>query len=300
MGICIEAAATSLPHGRLFGRGALHLSDAAARDCLERGHHRPTELDLIVNVGLYKDHGLAEPALASLIQEDIGANPGHPPRRGAHGTFSFDLLAGSNGVVTAAYVLDGFVASATAKLALIVAGDSPPSPVVRVPFEPAAGAILLAHSPDDVGFTRFVFETFAEDAGMFEVRTRWDPHAGVLRRGGNVLEIYEAPAFRARCIEHGIAVARRLLDEARLSPTEVDLLVGNQLPAGFAGELADGLGLPPDRVPHVATELAHAYTAGPIAALEEGLRRRPRTVLFVTAGAGITIGAALYLDRRAG
>lgn len=299
MGISIEAVATSLPHGQLFGRGALHLSDAAARDCLERGHHRAAELDMIVNVGIYKDHGIAEPALASMIQEDIGANPGHPPHPGEHGTFSFDLLAGSNGVVTAAYVLDGFVASATAKLALIVAGDSPPSPVVRVPFAPAAGAILLSHTPDEVGFARFVFETFAEDAGLFEVRARWDPHAGVLRRGGNVLEIYEAPAFRARCIEHGIAVSRRLLDEARVDRSEVDVLVANQLPSGFADELALGLGLPQGSVPRVATELAHAHTAGPIAALEEGLRRKPRTILFVTAGAGITVCAALYRDRRA-
>ena len=71
----IEAAATSRRHA-LLRRGALHLSDAAARRCLARAHHRADELDLIVNVGMYKNHGLAEPALASLIQEDLGANPG--------------------------------------------------------------------------------------------------------------------------------------------------------------------------------------------------------------------------------
>lgn len=184
MGICIEAVATSHPHNRLFGHGALHLSDVAARTCLSRGHHHATELDLIVNVGLYKDHGLAEPALASLIQEDIGANPGHPPIPGNHGTFSFDVLAGGNGVLTAAFLLDGFVASATAKLALVVAGDANPSRLSRgFPFAPAGGAILFSHATGDVGFERFVFETFIEDVGLFEVRTRWNEHAGLTRRG---------------------------------------------------------------------------------------------------------------------
>jgi len=298
MGTCIEAVATARPRGRLFPEGALHLSDAAIRSCLARGHHHAAELDLIVNVGLYKDHGLAEPALASIIQEDIGANPGHPPRPDAHGTFSFDILAGGGGVVTAAYLIDGFVSGA-AKLGLIVAADSDPSPRTtrNFPFAPAGGAMLLARVDGDVGFERFVFETFPADAGMFEVTMRWDPHAGLIRRGRNVLEVYEAPAFAGRCIEHGVAVARRLLDDLGIAPAEVDALVANQYPRSFATGIANGLGLRTSAIPHVAPELANAHTAGPLAALEAVGSTRG-TTLFVTASAGITIGAAVYRDRR--
>lgn len=303
MGICIEAVATSHPGHRLVGRGALHLSDAAARSCLARAHHHATELDLVVNVGLYKDHGLAEPALASMIQEDIGANPGHPPQLGAHGTFSFDVLAGGNGVLTAAYLLDGLLAGATAKLGLIVAGDANPSRTTRqFPFAPVGGAMLLSHVPGDVGFERFVFETFPEDAGLFEARTRWDEHGGWLRRGRNVLEIYEAPEFRERCLAHGIEVARAMLADAKLAPADVEILIASPYPAGFATDLARALELPERCVPELPEPLRRSHTAGPLAALESALRARlvrPRTVLFVTAGAGITIGAALYRDRRA-
>lgn len=300
MGICIESAATSFPRHRLLGRGALHLSDVAARRCLERGHHHASELELVVNVGLYKDRGIAEPALATLIQEDLGANLGHP-HAGDHGTFSFDILAGGNGVVTAAYLLDGFVAGATAKLGLIVAGDAWPRGTRGVPFTAAGGAVLLAHAPGDVGFDRFAFETFPEDAALFEVATRWQRHAGLTRRGRHVLQITEAPAFRRRSIDHGIAVARELLAAAAVTPAELDVVVASQYPRGFGLEVARGLGIPEDRVPRVADELAAAHTAGPIAALELALRGalRPRRILFVTAGAGLTIGAALYHDARA-
>jgi hypothetical protein len=38
---------------------------------------------MLITAGVYHDEILSEPAFASLIQEDIGANPGHPPRRGS-------------------------------------------------------------------------------------------------------------------------------------------------------------------------------------------------------------------------
>jgi hypothetical protein len=55
------------------------------RACFARAHLEAGDIDLIVHAGLYREDNLCEPALAALIQEDIAANPRHPPRRGAHG-----------------------------------------------------------------------------------------------------------------------------------------------------------------------------------------------------------------------
>ncbi len=66
---------------------ALHLAVSAAQTCLERAGRNADDLDLLVNVGLYRDRNLGEPALAALIQEDIGAHP-EDPHDDTHGTFS--------------------------------------------------------------------------------------------------------------------------------------------------------------------------------------------------------------------
>lgn len=301
MGTRIEAAATSHHLGHIRGRGALHLTDEAARACLERGHHRADEIDLLINCGLYKDGNTAEPALASIIQEDIDANIGGTPARlGHHGTFSFDVLNGGCGVITAAQLADSFVGRGAAQLALIVAGDAEPAPRATrgFRFAPAGGAMLLEHDDGDTGFIDFSIRTFSEDADLFESRMHWDPRAGLLRRGRNVVEIDETPRFATRCIDHAIDVVGELLGRTSLSIDSIDLLVASQYPARFAGDLARALGIEPARVPSVSAKLERAHTAGPIAALEaaiaSGQFARARHTLFVTAGAGITIGAAVY------
>ena len=98
MGTVIERI--DIAHPRLRGRhSALRLAVTAAKDCLHRAGCHPDELDLVVNAGVYRDRNLGEPALAALIQDDIGANP-EDPHAGGHGTFSFDIANGACGMLT--------------------------------------------------------------------------------------------------------------------------------------------------------------------------------------------------------
>ncbi len=299
MGTCIEAVATA--HSRRgIGRSARRLSDAASRECLERAHRRADEIDLLINAGIYKDKNAAEPALASLIQEDIGANPGHPPHPGRHGTFSFDVMNGGCGVVTALSLVDGFVAQGAARLGLVIAADADPHPATTrgFPFAPVGGALLLGHAEDGAGFERFELQTFPEDAQLFESSLSWVPRAGFARRGRNVIAVHEDAEFRHRCIRHGTHAASAFLESARLDAKHVDLLIASQYPPGFGEAIAANLGVPATRVPSVSKNLAHAHTSGPLVALEaafeDGSFAHAQTILIVTAGAGITIGCALY------
>lgn len=288
-----------------FAHGALALSDRAARTCLERGGQHASDLDLHVNAGLYKEHSMAEPALASIIQEDIGANTGrllhdeHRHERGEHGTFSFDVMNGGCGVLTALQLVDAFVSAGTAGLGLVVAGDADPSPSTSrgFPFGAVGGAILLGHHDDGdgsrEGFTRFELRTFPEHAKLFEVRLEWDAEAN-----RNIVVVDEAPSFASQAISCAAEVTKAFLAREKLTGEDIDLFLTSQYPLSFAKETARSIGIPLDRIPIVAPELTRAHTAGPIAALESafesGLFARARRTLFVTAGAGITVGVALY------
>ncbi|HET9989710.1 MAG TPA: 3-oxoacyl-[acyl-carrier-protein] synthase III C-terminal domain-containing protein, partial [Kofleriaceae bacterium] len=225
---------------------------------------------------------------------------GHPPRFGHHGTFSFDLSNGGCGVVTALQLADGFVGNGTARFALIVAGDADPSPHTTrgFPFAAAGGALLLEHVPVKTGFLGFAIRTFPEDGVLFESEMRWESDAGIVHPGRNVVEITESPRFGVRCLDHGVTVARELLQSVNLGIQDVGVLIASQFPVDFATGLARRLELPSECLPQIVPELGRTHTAGPIAALEaailSGQLAGARYTLFVTAGAGPTIAAAVY------
>jgi len=301
MGTRIEAVATARARHGPFHKGALKLADEVARACLARAHRDPGEIDLLINAGIYRDDELAEPALAALIQEDIGANPGHPPREGAHGTFSFDVANGGCGVLTALELLDGFVRSGTIRLGLVVASDSHSPGAESFPFPAVGGALLVQPAHDGEGFVDFAFETFDEANGTFEGSISWHErtrHLPLSRPGRNVLTVTQGDAYAGRAIECAEEATRRFLARHELAASAVDLAIFSQSPAGFAEGLSKRLDLPCERVARVTDELREAHTAGPIAALdaatESGQFAAARTIVFATVGAGIVVGLALY------
>jgi 3-oxoacyl-[acyl-carrier-protein] synthase-3 len=279
MGARIEAVAVT--HGGILRHDALHLADRAARDCLERAGRRAGEIDLLINAGLYRKKSLAEPALAAIIQEDIGANPGHPPVRG-HGTFSFDLANAGAGPLSAIFVLDGFLRSRAIALGMALASDSRPEHIERFPFDHAGGAVLLSAGRDGEGFESFSFRTFPEPT--MDSRLGWN-----MAHAKNELSLRIDPSHARRCVEHAATTV------SEMDAAGIDLLVASAVPNGFAQALADRL-----RIPRVAQArgFENAHTAGIFAALDAAMRDKSfqaaSRTLFVTVGAGIVVGAALY------
>src|SRR6516225_5892934 len=144
MGAHIDATAALTSHG-MRKPSARRLADGAARACLDRAGRQAGDIDMLINAGVYREDHLGEPALAALIQEDIGANLGQPPV-GGHGTFSFDLANGTCGVITAIQIESGLLDSGVIQLGAIVTSDVDPGhhDSGAILLEPAAGAMLLS------------------------------------------------------------------------------------------------------------------------------------------------------------
>ena len=298
MGTIIEATATTSAHHRPFAPGALKLADAAAHLCLERAGRAPDELDVLINAGVYHDKLLNEPALAALIQEDIGANPDQHPGAG-HGTFSFDVANGACGLVTGIHLMDGLLASGTVNLGMVVASDIDPQPGTSEGFifPAVGGAFLLSSDESRLGFTAFRFATFPEFADLFESYVEWHAEArrGLAHHGRNILSVEIAESYGARALECAESTVRELADAQGLDIGDVDLLVANASVPGFADGLARALGLPAERIACTRDDgIDHTHTAAPALLLESGALAAARTALFVSAGAGITVAAALY------
>ncbi len=308
MGAHIEAASALTGHG--FRKPtARRLADAASRACLAYAGREPCDVDMLINAGIYREDSMGEPALAALIQEDIGASLGRPPV-GARGTFSFDLSNGVCGVVTAIQLESGLLRSGVIRLGAIVASDVDPDPrdPGTAPFRPAGGAMLLRWDDNLAGFTDFYAETFPEYEDLFVSGLAWqERHAhGVPHRpaGRHQMVIDEKPGYQARLVDCAEEAAHRFLRRLGMGIGDIDLLVPAPSSPSFLDPLRLRLGVPGDRVAYVAEDLQGAYTTAPIAAVQAAIRSgrlgEARQTLMLAAGAGITVALALYRQAPGG
>ena len=292
MATIIESVGAVRRPRRLRRRGARSLADAAARRALKRAGLMPGDIDLLLNAGLYHDRNLGEPALAALIQEDIGANP-EDPHDGGHGTFSFDVANGACGLLTGIQVADGFLRSGSIRHALVVASDADPGHGMApgFPFEPAAAAIVCGWRPGAEGIQgfRFANRPAGGEAGD-------GLRATVALEGrGNLLTIDQDPEFAAAAGTWAAEVAAKLLADHGMAASDVDLVVATPLARDFLDALAADLGVTAQQLV-APTNRQRVHTAALGVALEPLVSRGGfdgKTTLLVSAGAGPVAGVAL-------
>jgi 3-oxoacyl-[acyl-carrier-protein] synthase-3 len=269
-------------------RSALQLAVTAAKDCLVHADTAPSELDLLINAGIYRDRNLGEPALAAIIQEDIGANP-EDPHSDAHGTFSFDITNGACGVLTALQIADGFLRSHTISRALVVASDADPGRGAseRFPFAPAGAALLCKWSDQDDGLGPVCWVNNADNGESFRAVIDFDMFR-------NVLRFRESPEMASEMAAAGAQAVHRCLDDAALLLSDIPVIIAAPADHRYRTELAARLGVSVERIAVAADERMH--TASLVAALEHETEALPAgtAVLIVAAGAGIVAGATLY------
>jgi 3-oxoacyl-[acyl-carrier-protein] synthase III len=315
MGTRIEAACAQAAHGPRKPT-ARRLADDAVRRCLALAGKEPGEIDMLINTGVYREDNMGEPALAALIQEDIGANLDLPG--GGHGTFSFDLFNGACGVISAIGLESGLLRSGVIKLGAIVASDVCPRGTDggSVPIQPAGGAMLLRWDESVAGFTDFHSETFPEYQDLFASGLVWQERRGLrgamraslrgpARAAGQSRMVIDArPGYTDRLVDCAEEATRHFLHRLGMNIGDIDLLVPAPAWAGFLDPLWMRLGIPGDRVAYTPEDLDGAHAAGPIAALQAAIKTgrlgESRNTLMVTAGAGITVSLALYRQELPG
>ena len=128
--------------------GYIEHAKRAGQTCLEESGVGIDEIDLLINVGNYRDNNMCEPSIAVLIQHALGINlnPLIQPVK-AH-TFSFDLLNGACGLLNAFQVANAMLSSKNGRYALLVSGDTHPSTQAHedFPYAHNAVAILVEHT----------------------------------------------------------------------------------------------------------------------------------------------------------
>src|SRR5262245_22995012 len=144
MSVVIEQSARSAaaPHA-----GSIEHAVSAGQQVLEQAGIDPGEVDVLINVGVYRDGNVVEPANSALIQLGLDMHLDYEAGSG-RSTFSFDLRNGACGVLNAVHAASALLATGTAAKVLIVSSDAHPGGVeaadpIRFPFTAAGAAWLL-------------------------------------------------------------------------------------------------------------------------------------------------------------
>lgn len=254
------------------------LAGRAARGCLARARVSPSSIGVLVNVGVYREHNTFEPAMAALVQKEIGINLDYITDPEPAAGFSFDLMNGACGVLNAVQVGQALLATGSTERLLITAADVHPGGDADrdtgYPYADLAGAFLLERSADpDTGFgpvRHYTADRPTDVEGYLDAGTMGT-------QGRTTITVRREPGHRARLSE----LAERAVTE-------------------YAGEF----GIDLDRTlvigpsPATAGAGGEAHTAAPVLGYlraMDGVRRDDYDqFLFVSVGAGPSAACAVY------
>jgi 3-oxoacyl-[acyl-carrier-protein] synthase-3 len=281
-------------------RSSIAHASTAANECLRRAGVRPEQVDLLINTGVYRDENMAEPAMAALVQKEVGMNLDYVKDPTPHAGFSFDLMNGACGVLNAVQVAGAFLASGNAEHVLVVSSDAHPSnstqPDPGFPYAAVGAAMLLERSVDGpTGFGR-VHTAMADDMSVDAAAGYIDmPNVGV--HGRERVTVRRDADHSRGLVEFAVAQARHHAGAEGLDLTRT-LLVPSQPTPVFAADVARLLGIDAAAVVTVDTvdgdPHSSALTLAYHQAVASGQAARYPQVLFLAAGPGPTMACSIY------
>ena len=297
MGTIIKASFTS-PDGP---QSSIGMAAFAARNCLTQAHRQIQDIDLLINVGVFRDDNMIEPAMAPLIQRQLGMNL--DPVENDHiqrSTLSFDINDGECGFLTAVRVVDAFFRSGSSKSALIVSGDIHPSKTHHpdFPFQSVSAAILLAYSEDDQqGFSSFHFKTASNGCHGFSANV--DLLANGLKSRECMKFIVE-DTYHDRLFSFTSAMMSEIFQSGAINPADIDYLVTSQQAKGFSAEIARSLSLNGRiKVIDLHEKYGDSHTSSLALSyhhlVSNGLLKKNDRILFIGAGSGLSAACSLYV-----
>ena len=260
------------------------LAADAARRAIEAAGLQPSDIDLIVLATATPDQTF--PASATKVQALLGIDD----------CIAFDVAAVCTGFLYALTVADSMIRGGNVRRALVI-GSETFSRILDwedrttcVLFGDGAGALVLAGEEGDSGIlaTRLHADGRHNDMLFVDGGPSTTGTVGKLRMKGREV-------FR-HAVVNLAAVLREVLDEAGLTPADVDWVVPHQANARILDATARKLGLPSEKV--IVTVDQHANTSAasvPLAldvAVRDGRIKRGDLLVLEAMGGGFTWGAA--------
>ena len=282
--------------------GAIVLAQSAARACLASAGVAGADVDILIYVGVYRDDNIVEPAIAALIQRDIGMSLDFAKTSVAG--FSFDLLNSGCGIVNAMQVASAYLHGGAVRRVLLVSSDAHPSgrAAADFPFAAVGGALLLEHDAD-VTAPRF---------GRLQVRDGDDDDDGdgsgpgsegflsfatAGTNGRDHITVVRDHDYEERAIA---LLSSSILEYAAAEGLRLDeiLIVTSCLSPGFGDKVAAAIGVAAERVLSATgidrDPLSSSLTIAWDQASRSGRLHGREPILFAAVGGGLTSACIVW------
>lgn len=294
MGVVIKATGTST--SRSVKSSIAHAS-IAAKECIRSANIEVADIDVLINVGVFRDDNMCEPSMAALIQKEIGLNPDYVKFPTKKPAFSFDIMNGACGALNAIQIASAALTSDGAEHVLIVSSDAHPSNADAADFPYAAAGAAMLLAKDDAPNRGFSRVSTLDGPDGFPGTAAFLDHHTMGTGGRGALTVKRHPEYAHWLLDFAAASALAYAQDEAVDLSET-LLVTTRATPTFGRDLARKLGISAE---HVATipdfdgdPHSSAVTLAYHASVASGQAARFSQILFLAAGAGLTSACALY------
>ena len=254
----------------------------------------PDDIDVILLATLTPDYWM--PSTAALVKEAIGNTRAS----------AFDVMAACSGFVYAYSTASAYIASGMARHVLVIGSElltrflDYTDRSTCILFGDGAGAVVLSASDEPTGPVGIELTTEPQGAYMIWLPaggSKSPPSAETIARGEHKIRMEgrETYRFATRTLA---STARAAVDQAGLSPHDIDLFVPHQANIRIIEAVAKGLDLPMERMFVNLDRYGNTSAASvPIAlaeAVNEGRVKVGDHLVMVAFGAGFTSGAVAF------
>jgi amino acid adenylation domain-containing protein len=276
------------------GCPALSLLQEAAENCLAASSYQRSDIDLLINTGVYRDEFLCEPAVAALLAGKLQFNDDIKSPLDKK-TFALDIFNGAIGALNACHAAIGMIRAGKASNAMITAAEIENNrqyrPDALYGLEEAGSALILDQSPDGVtGFGNFVFKYFTAYIDSLITHTEMFNGKTVLR----IERDSRIEAYYLQCIQEAV---QELLRLEHLDLAQIKVVLPPQISTAFISRLSDTLSI--DRSRLVDVQAQHDLFTSSLAYTLQHVRKhnlvQPGDIgLIISVGSGIQVGCATY------
>ncbi len=277
------------------GLGTSDMAAEAARRCLAARGVEATEIEAIVVGTVTPD--MMFPSTACLVQDKIGAK----------GAWGFDVSAGCSGFVFALQAGVKLVESGAHKKVLVIGADANSRMVdytdrtTCILFGDGAGAVLIEPCEEgEVGMIDFVHEVDGSGGPALNLVAGGSLHPAsheTIDAGQHFIHQDGQTVYKF-AVRKMAEATTKVLERNGVEGKDVDCFIPHQANLRIINATADRLGMGPERV-IINIDRYGNTSAGTIplamgTAMEEGKLKKGDLVLIAAAGAGFTVGAALF------